>query len=729
MSTASEVSLPPALVTETLRVLALIEVVGLAAVPLAGTVFARLPGAGLGFAKPLGLLLAAWLAWVAWSLGAPNGLGLAIASAVVIVLAGLLVALRVRARMSAGEPAPADASLRRSLWRWSEGLFAATFLGGALLSSYAPDVWGTEKPMDMMLVNAQLASEDFPPHDPWMSGMDLNYYYLGQYLIAWVIRLTGVEPTVGYNLAIALVFALAVSAAFTLTATLWAAARRDAPTPGRRAVAAGLAGALFTVLLGNLAAFKDLLDHDGPLTAFDWFGTTRVIPGTINEFPFFSWVLGDLHAHVIAVAFTFLGLAFALQWGLAGARGRPRGAAVLELAVMGIAIGSLYAINSWSYPVVLGIAILGLLGRSVNRRALLACAALVAVSVLAVLPHHLTFDRDIVRGIGSVTEQRSWTLFVRDIALTIGLQVFIVAALYVARVRATANPWRNAAWGLAIALFAGAALAGRDLVGVAFLAILTAVALWFGLAGERRGAERFTWLLVAGGFTCLLIPEVVYIRDGLDGTENYRMNTVFRFGYQAWLLLGVAAAVVLLRGSSLLPRRAVRAWRAAAVVLALASLAYPIAGTYARKGGFSDGPHLDGMRWLPAGDVAAIEWLSDQTPGDAVVLEATGDDYSAFGHARISVYTGRPTVMGWAGHEAQFGQEPGNRRGEVEAAYTDRNGAIARPFLQRYGVDYVVVGPLERADYGDAGVPKWDDLGRRVFERDGTIVWAITPPS
>src|SRR5688500_11318358 len=116
MSTASEVSLPPALVTETLRVLALIEVVGLAAVPLAGTVFSRLPGAGLGFAKPLGLLLAAWLAWVAWSLGVPNQLGLAIASAAVIVLAGLLVALRVRARIGDGEPVPADAPLRRSLW-------------------------------------------------------------------------------------------------------------------------------------------------------------------------------------------------------------------------------------------------------------------------------------------------------------------------------------------------------------------------------------------------------------------------------------------------------------------------------------------------------------------------------------------------------------------------------------------------------------------------------------
>ena len=718
--------------TETLRFLALIEVVGLAAVPLAGAVFARLPGAGLGFAKPLGLLLAAWLAWIAWSLGVPNDLPLAVGSAVALAVAGLLVHLRARARRRRGEPDRADAGLRRTLWRWSEGLFAVSFLGGAALSSYAPDVWGTEKPMDMMLVNAQLASESFPPHDPWMSGMDLNYYYLGQWVMAWVIRLTGVEPTVGYNLAIALVFALAVTAAFTFVASLWAAVRGEPGAPARHPVAAGLVGVVLTVLLGNLAAAADWITHDGPLAAYDWFGTTRVIPGTINEFPYFSWVLGDLHAHVIAVGFTFLGLGFALQWGIAGARRAPRAAAVLELAAMAVVVGSLYAINSWSYPVVLGIAILALLSRGPSRVAVFAVVALVVASVVTVLPLHLTFDRDIVRGVGAVTEHRPWTLFVRDLALTIGLQGAIVAALFVARLRESARPWRNAAWGLSAALLVGSALATRDWAGVALLAAATAIGAYHALAPRRPPAERFTWLLVAGGFACLLVPEIVYVRDGLDDTENYRMNTVFRFGYQAWLLLGAAAAVVLLRGSTLLPRRTARVWRTVVAALALLSLAYPIAGTYARKNGFTDGPRLGGMEWLrrgAPGDVAAIEWLRERTPGDAVVLEATGDDYSAFGHARFSVYTGRPTVMGWEGHEAQFGQEPGNRRAEVEAAYTDRSGAVAGALLRRYGVDYVVVGPLERADYGDAGVAKWDRLGERVFERDGTTIWAITPPS
>ena len=107
-----------------------------------------------------------------------------------------------------------------------------------------------------------------------------------------------------------------------------------------------------------------------------------------------------------------------------------------------------------------------------------------------------------------------------------------------------------------------------------------------------------------------------------------------------------------------------------------------MAGTYARKDGFSRTPQLGGLRWLEEsapGDPAAIEWLRDNAPRGAVVLEAVGDDYSAFGHARISTFTGRPTVMGWPGHELQWAHDPGRRRDEVERLYRAPEAATARP--------------------------------------------------
>jgi uncharacterized membrane protein len=107
------------------------------------------------------------------------------------------------------------------------------------------------------------------------------------------------------------------------------------------------------------------------------------------------------------------------------------------------------------------------------------------------------------------------------------------------------------------------------------------------------------------------------------------------------------------------------------------------------------------------------------------VLEAVGPEYSAFGHARISTFSGRATILGWPGHERQWEHDPSSREADVRRLYTTGDLTAARTLLARYGLDYVVAGPIERADYGDTGLAKWDELGRRVFDRAGTTVWAL----
>ena len=107
------------------------------------------------------------------------------------------------------------------------------------------------------------------------------------------------------------------------------------------------------------------------------------------------------------------------------------------------------------------------------------------------------------------------------------------------------------------------------------------------------------------------------------------------------------------------------------------------------------------------------------------MLEAFGDDYSAFGHARISTFTGRATVIGWAGHEVQWQHDVGSRSTDVQTLYTTTDVAAARPLIARYGINYVVVGPIEQTTYGDAGLAKWDQLGRRVYSSGGTTVWEL----
>src|SRR3954453_2421817 len=174
--------------------------------------------------------------------------------------------------------------------------------------------------MDMAFINASGDARHFPPEDPWMAGGALNYYYLGHLMASGLVRLTAVAPDVGYNLAVATFFALSVVAAFGLAYAI-----------GGRVVI-GLWGVALCVLAGTIGSGLELVEHGGPLRTYDWFGASRVIEGTINEFPAFSFTLADLHGHVMAIPFSLLALAFGLQVALEGPADGRRGPAALELA-------------------------------------------------------------------------------------------------------------------------------------------------------------------------------------------------------------------------------------------------------------------------------------------------------------------------------------------------------------------------------------------------------------
>ena len=735
---------------DALRFWALIEVIGLGGAPLAGVLLARVPGAGLGLGKALGLLLVTWLVWLGASLVViPYGVLSAALWIALVCALGLLafvrgwegrraaarpeprgwLARRRRARLAArvpGEPDP----LRRRLFWGAEIVFALAFLGMALLVAYSPDVWNTEKPMDMALLNAANRASTFPPDDPWLAGAELNYYWLGHLAMAIPVKLAALEPARGYNLAVAGLFGLSAAAVFTVSGTLWGAVRGP-----RGAVRAGLGGLALVLVAGNLEGARQLLADGGPLRAYDWFAPSRLVPGTIDEFPWFSFLLGDLHAHVLAVPFFAVAVAFALQVVLAGPRLGLGVRPVLEAGAAGLSVAMLYAINAWSAPVaagVLGLAVVGWLcdPRSAPDRPAAARWLILALGggVLLTVPFFLVYE-PAAGGIGAVDVSRGFASWARDTLLWFGAPLACVALAFVGRLLASRRPGRNAAWLLAAALFAGSLLAAVGWAHVALLACLLVVALAVLFSERTTPGERAVWLLVAAGLACLLGPELLYVRDEFDGGSLYRMNTVFKVGYHAWLLLGLAAIGALAARPAWLPRRAARGAFAVllAVVLAAAAV-YPVAGTYARKSAFSSAPTLDGLGWLRAtapGDVAAIAWLNANAPAGSVVLESVGEDYSPFGHARISTFTGLPAVLGWAGHELQWGHDVGTRADDVTTLYAATSPQAARPLLRRLEVRYVVVGPLERTDHGAAAVPVWDVLGRRVFDQQGTTVWDL----
>ena len=175
----------------------------------------------------------------------------------------------------------------------------------------------------------------------------------------------------------------------------------------------------------------------------------------------------------------------------------------------------------------------------------------------------------------------------------------------------------------------------------------------------RRSTERFVLLLVLAGVGCIVVPEVVFVRDIWADTSLFRMNTVFKIGYETWILLGVASGPLLvsMRPSSARTRRVIAV--AALVTVVTVGLSFPVVGTYVRTGGFRDPPSLDMLEDLDAsapGDRAAVAWIRKHTPVDAIVLEAATADYT-FASTR-SRRCGRSTVIGWSDHQRVWGNEP-----------------------------------------------------------------------
>ena len=518
-------------------------------------------------------------------------------------------------------------------------------------------------------------------------GRDVNYYYLGHLALALPVKLAALAPDRGYNVAVAALFGLTAAAVFTLGATLWAAIRGE--EGARRA---GVGAVVLVLVLGNLDGARRAGGHG----AYDWFAPARAAPDAITEFPWFSFILGDLHAHVLALPFTLLMLAFALQVVLGrpapGRRGRSRARA------RGAVRRRRLVVSRHG-------------GRARTGRARAARGARLARG----RPRHQRRGRAAVPPALRPGGRGDRAGRGRDGTRRPRAVVRLARALRRPRVRGPRVGARGRPAGGGRPGRAGHAAAG-------LLAVLLAVALH--AVFSAPAPQRAVWLLVAGGLACLLGPELLYVRDEFDGSPLYRMNTVFKLGFQAWLLLGLAGI------GALAWRRPGRVFTAAAAAVVLAAAVYPIAGTHARTDGFARTPTLDGLGWLrerAPGDLGAIAWLNAHAPAGAVVLESTGEDYFPDGHARISTFTGLPTVLGWPGRELQWGHREGTRRADVERLYREPDPRAARPLLDRYGIRYVVVGPLERADHRRAGEAKWDALGRRAYDRAGTTVWEPSP--
>ncbi len=863
---------------------------GLIGWPLAFSLLRHLPDRGFALARPVGLLLSGYILWLGGTFRLLQNNGGGIVAAMLIVLAVGLIWYWQQRR--GGDDLSMLAWLRRE-WRYAltvELLFSLTLVAWAIFKAYNPNIEtaGGEKWMEITFINGVLRSDYFPPQDPWLSGFAISYYYFGYVLMAMVTQLTGLTSVIAFNLYIPALLALTLVAALGIVANLTSLYQfsrsneqlakgndQNGPTVWLTgsAIATGLLGSLFVAILGHWEGLLEVIHRRGLLPAgfwswldirdlrelpldpgsgwipdrfMWWWRGSRVLTDytltsqeqeVIDEFPFFSFLLGDVHPHVLALPFVLLVVALALnllvnqkvvvssQWSVVSSTGRVRTGrrstiiidtlwqtlknswqdlltatgGRLALGLYAVCLGGLSFLNTWDFPIYLslvGVTYLIWLYRQTEQSkmkdetlpysssfitsGLIGTAILGLAGVILYLPFYATFQsqaRGILPNLWNPTRLPQFLVFFGP---------FLVAtiALLLVLSRQSCGWKKQIGWTVTLTVLGPLLLmlvtltgllispAGQEyvqgllnnpdvqqLLGQTTVGSLVQESLWrrltnpwtFLLLGGLLGwtlalligqttsqppnhlsnqpthpVLQFSLIMLLVGLALPLAVEFIYLRDNF----GIRMNTIFKFYFQAWVLLALASAFAVYYVSKNLRGAAALLWQVTMIGLVAAGLIYPTLAIVTKTDYFRNEPTLNGIAWIAdyrPGDYAAIEWLQANAPDDAVILEAPGASYAAYQYTgRVSALTGLPTLLGWGGHQSQWRgnyDEPARREPDIETLFNTSDLGQAQALLDKYNISYVYIGPLERERYSPQGLKKFERLMRVVFRQDDVTIY------
>lgn len=779
--------------------------------PLTYSLFPALKDRGYTLARAAGLLIWGYAFWLLASLGAAqNDTG------------GILFALILLIGLSVWSIVHHQSALvdflrsNRSLIITTEILFFVAFAFLAFVRSANPDLTGTERPMELAFINGILRSPTFPPQDPWLSGYAISYYYFGYVMTAMLARISGINGSTAHNLMTSLIFALGAIGSYGIVYNLLSATRKsqdesvqssESSAPRRLALLAPL----FLLLVSNFETVLEVLHRLGlfwtkdpvtgtftssfwtwldmkelslpPVEPFYWvpdrylwwWRASRVIQDydmvggfkeVIDEFPFFSFLLGDLHPHVLAIPFGLLAISVALNLFFGGWRGEINLFGIrLHIDLKGfffaaLVLGGLAFLNTWDILVAAALIVSAYVFWRAHEEGwswarfedLLTLAIPLGIfSLLLYFPFYIGFSSQ-AGGIlpNFMYPTRGVHLWVMWGTLFIPIFAWL---LYIWRGEKLSSNWKLGILlgvGFALLLFLATFIIGwlgtivekefvayfldsqrmtaaqyisatsmRRLTYIGSLITLLAVLIPslsflfarqesneldtlstketnYGSPSPRLPAATFVLLLLTLGAVLVIAPEFVYLRDQF----GYRINTVFKFYYQAWMLWSIAAAFgvgILLQNL----RGVVNVlFRVLIGIVIFAGLLYPSFGLMTKTDGFKPlfGFTLndfDRVKRETPDEAAAVEFLL--TVPNGVVAEAIGDGYS--GYARISMLTGLQTVLGWPGHEAQWRgtfEPQGSRRNDISKLYITTRWDEAQAIIDQYHIRYIYIGTLER---------------------------------
>jgi YYY domain-containing protein len=784
---------------------------GVLTYPITRLVLPGLGDKGYAVSRTLGLVILAYVPWLLGSLGVPHTrltIGLVLAA---IAVAGLGLGWLRRDELHE------EWKSNRRHFLMVEGVFLSFFLFDLLIRLGNPDLWhpskGGERPMDFSYLNAVIKSTTFPPYDPWFAGGYINYYYYGFVLVGTPVKLLGIVPSIAYNFILPTLFAIVATSAFSVG---WNLVERGKIKEERLSsflfhppFIAGTAAALLMTVLGNLGTIQmvfqalarlaapggnltdvDFIQRIGyaveglyitiaqgsplPIGRGEWYwNPSRVIPpgpgNEITEFPFFTFLYSDLHAHMIVLAMA----TFVIAWALATVRARRT--SLLSLVAGALVIGALYPTNLSDIYTYLPVGLSALayaLWRAYDiprmdwlpgispllKRVILTVLALALLAVLSFWfyePYRAAYSQA-YRALDPWTASRTPIM---SYLTHWGVFLFLIFSWLVWETRQwmAATPVSSLSklkpyqilieLALAVLIVALLYLAYRK-VWVGWIAL--PLAAWAGvllLRPDQPDTKRLALFWVGTALLITIVVELFTVRGDIG-----RMNTIFKFYLQAWTLLAVsggAAFVWILTDLHTWRPRWRNIWQTGLTVLFAGAALYTVAATTDKVSDrmTPNAPHaLDSMTYMAhseywdtavmdlSQDYRAIRWMQENVKGSPVIVEANCPEYRWC--TRYTIYTGLPGVVGWNWHQRQqraLGPptQVFDRVDAVGQFYNTTDIDFAQDFLEKFDARYIVVGQVEDIYYEDAGLAKFEQydgaLWKEVYRDVQTVIYEVLP--
>lgn len=645
-------------------------IIGLIFLPLASRIFSKFFDKGYLFSKVLGLAISSFILWFLSSFRLVPFERVWIIGLLLILLLAIFVFTKSQADFK---------QVLKGNWKvliFEEIIFLICLGFWVFVRGLKPEIRDLEKFMDFGFINTILRTKFMPPADMWFAGESINYYYYGHYIAAYLIKLVNVKPAIGYNLMLATIFALAFSLTFSLTGNLVSFLKIK---NFKKIILAGFISGLLMVFASNFHTFtygvflptaKKIGIWRGEIEPYYYPQSTRFIgynpatnDKTIHEFPSYSLVVADLHGHVSNMPFVLTFLAILLAIFLLQEKNKKSLSSSHFLIALMLAI--FYMTNTWDFPIYLLVTLFTIIYQNILLKSakkivlttIFDFLKIIILSVALLLPFNLHFQ-NITQGIGLVWHRTAiWQLFILWGGLLIFAGLFLI--FYLIKIR-------------------------KDKL-------------------LKNPSDAFVLIIIFSSLILLAVPEIIYFKDIYD-QSFFRANTMFKFTYQAYLMLTVAVGYICLRLGMFASKTRLWALWPIFFILIILPLIYPfysIQGYYGKlKPSRFQG--LDGLSYLAKdspGDLAAINWLN-RLPGQPVILEAAGESYTAYD--RISESTGLPTVLGWQTHELLWRGDYSlleARQNDIRTIYESDESKTSQQLLQKYKVRYIILGDLEREKY------------------------------